>query len=132
MRGHTTIGATILAGSPSPLIRLAETIVLTHHERWDGSGYPAGLRGDEIPLAGRIAAICDVFDALLSKRPYKEGWSLEEALGEMEYLSGTHFDPGLIEVFLPIADSFAHIMDPPTRDDPTPAGEKRIAVAVGR
>jgi len=100
MKTHTTIGAVILAGSRSPLIRMAETIALTHHERWDGSGYPAGLRGQEIPLVGRIAAVCDVFDALLSKRPYKDAWSLTQALKEIRAQSGRHFDPQVVEAFL--------------------------------
>ena len=69
MKTHTTIGASILSGSASPLVQLSETIALTHHERWDGSGYPHGLSGEQIPLAGRICAICDVFDALLSDAP---------------------------------------------------------------
>ena len=103
MKTHTTAGATILAGSSSPFVQMAETIARTHHERWDGSGYPAGLAGDEIPLAGRICALCDVFDALLSKRPYKEPWRLDRALAEIESLSGTHFDPRLVVAFLEIA-----------------------------
>ena len=80
---HAEIGAAMLAGSPSPLIQLGEEIARTHHERWDGTGYPAGLRGEEIPLAGRICAVCDVFDALRSRRPYKEAWTLDEALAEI-------------------------------------------------
>jgi CHASE2 domain-containing sensor protein len=111
MRRHTSIGASILAGSSSPLIQLAETIALTHHERWDGTGYPAGLAGEQIPRPGRIAAVCDVFDALLAKRPYKESWPLEKALAEMESLSGTHFDPTLIRAFLAIAPDLAPMMD---------------------
>jgi CHASE2 domain-containing sensor protein len=107
MRRHTTIGGDILAGSRSPLVRMAETIARTHHERWDGSGYPAGLRGEAIPLAGRIAAICDVFDALLAPRPYKERWTLERTLEEMERLRGTHFDPALLDLFLPLAPLLA-------------------------
>src|SRR5439155_11106632 len=71
MQTHTTIGAQLLADSASPLLRTAEAIARTHHERWDGGGYPEGLSGEEIPLAGRIAAICDVFDALMTERPYK-------------------------------------------------------------
>ena len=71
MQSHATIGGSILAGSSSPLLQVAEQIALTHHERWDGSGYPAGLQGEAIPLAARITAICDVFDALRSKRVYK-------------------------------------------------------------
>ena len=100
MRSHTTLGAAILAASSMPLVRLAEKIVLTHHEHWDGRGYPRGLAGEEIPIAGRIAAICDVFDALLSRRPYKDGWPIEEATAEMARLAGSHFDPELVPVFL--------------------------------
>lgn len=100
MRSHTTIGATILAASRSPLVRLAEEIALTHHEKWDGSGYPRGLAGEQIPLSGRITAVCDVFDALMARRPYKESWALEDATAEMESLAGTHFDPALVPLFL--------------------------------
>jgi response regulator RpfG family c-di-GMP phosphodiesterase len=103
METHTTMGASILAGSSAPLLRLAETIALTHHERWDGTGYPAGLSGVEIPLAGRICAIVDVFDALLSSRPYKEPWPLAEALAEIRAQRGRHFDPELVDAFLAIA-----------------------------
>ncbi len=78
MKSHTTIGAQLLAGSDSPLVQMAERVALTHHERWDGSGYPAGFAGEQIPLVGRICAICDVFDALTSERPYKRAWSVEE------------------------------------------------------
>ena len=76
MRRHTTVGAEILAGSRSSIVRMAEEIALTHHEHWDGSGYPRGLRGTEIPLVGRICAVGDVFDALISARPYKHAWSI--------------------------------------------------------
>jgi CHASE2 domain-containing sensor protein len=117
MRRHTSIGASILSGSSSPLIRLAETIALTHHERWDGTGYPAGLAGEQIPRPGRIAAVCDVFDALLAKRPYKESWPLEQALAEMESLSGTDFDPTLIRAFLAIAPGLAPMLDAVSEDE---------------
>jgi CHASE2 domain-containing sensor protein len=103
MRTHTTIGGDILSGSTSKLVNLSETIALTHHEHWDGGGYPLGLRGEAIPLAGRICAICDVFDALLSARPYKDPWPYERAIAEIEHLSGAQFDPGLVAAFLPIA-----------------------------
>jgi HD-GYP domain-containing protein (c-di-GMP phosphodiesterase class II) len=103
MRTHTAIGASMLSGSPSPLVQLGEEIARTHHERWDGSGYPAGLRGEEIPLAGRIVAICDVFDALRSRRPYKAPWTLGEALTEIVAQRGRHFDPQLVDLFVPLA-----------------------------
>ena len=103
MKTHTTIGASILSGSASPLVQLSETIALTHHERWDGSGYPRGLSGEQIPLAGRICAICDVFDALLSARPYKHPWPYQQAIGEIASQAGAHFDPQLVEAFLVIA-----------------------------
>jgi putative two-component system response regulator len=79
---------------------VAEVVARTHHERWDGTGYPAGLRGEEIPLPGRIAAVCDVFDALTSKRSYKERWGAREALDEIVRQRGRHFDPRLVDLFL--------------------------------
>jgi HD-GYP domain-containing protein (c-di-GMP phosphodiesterase class II) len=103
MQRHTTIGAELLAGSRSPLVQMAETIARTHHERWDGSGYPAGLAGEAIPLAGRITALCDVFDALVSPRAYKPAWPVELALEEIRSESGRHFDPELTALFLALA-----------------------------
>jgi putative two-component system response regulator len=103
MRNHTTLGASLLADSESPIMAMAEAIARTHHEKWDGSGYPAGLRGEEIPLAGRICAVCDVFDALLADRPYKKRWTVGEAVAEIASRSSTHFDPHLVAVFLDIA-----------------------------
>jgi CHASE2 domain-containing sensor protein len=100
MREHTTLGADILAGSRSPLLQVAEVIARTHHERWDGAGYPAGLRGEEIPLPGRIAAVCDVFDALTGERPYKERWTARDALDEIVRERGRHFDPRLVDLFV--------------------------------
>ena len=88
MRKHVVEGALLLEGSPSPVLQVAETIVDTHHERWDGTGYPNGLRGEEIPLEGRIAAVCDVFDALTHQRPYKEAWTVERACEEIARLRG--------------------------------------------
>ena len=81
-------------------MQIGEVIARTHHERWDGSGYPAGLAGEDIPLAGRICAVCDVFDALVSARPYKAAWAVEDALAEIRALSGSQFDPRLVELFL--------------------------------
>ncbi len=104
MKKHTTIGAEILQGSDAEFIQLAETIALTHHEKWDGSGYPRGLKGAEIPLAGRIAAIADVFDALTSKRPYKSPHSVSKSLDVIRESSGTHFDPDVVEAFFAVKD----------------------------
>jgi response regulator RpfG family c-di-GMP phosphodiesterase len=104
MRRHAAAGAAMLAGSRAPVIRMAEEIALTHHERWDGTGYPAGLAGEAIPLAGRICAVCDVFDALRSWRPYKEPWPLQDALDELARQRGRHFDPELVDAFLAMVD----------------------------
>jgi CHASE2 domain-containing sensor protein len=103
METHTLVGAKLLAGSRSPLMRLAEEIARTHHERWDGCGYPAGLAGEDIPLAGRICAVCDVFDALTSDRPYKRAWTAADALKEIAAQSGRQFDPQLVRLFLETA-----------------------------
>ncbi|WP_434622892.1 MHYT domain-containing protein [Azospirillum sp. B2RO_4] len=109
MRQHATIGQRLLGGSGLPLLDLAAEIAGTHHEKWDGTGYPAGLRGTEIPLSGRIVAIADVFDALLSARPYKEPWPLESVVAHMREQSGRHFDPELVEVFLGRLDAMLEI-----------------------
>ncbi|ADV68755.1 diguanylate cyclase and metal dependent phosphohydrolase [Deinococcus maricopensis DSM 21211] len=98
MQLHPLIGAQILSGSQSPLLQLAEEVALSHHERWDGGGYPRGLAGDEIPLSGRIVAVADVFDALMQVRPYKRAWSVDEALAELQAQSGQHFDPAVVAV----------------------------------
>ncbi len=96
---HTLHGARILAGSVSPLLQMAEIIALTHHERWDGSGYPRGLKGEEIPLTGRIVALVDVYDALTTPRPYKEPLDNIEGLQIIQQASGTLFDPQLVSIF---------------------------------
>jgi PAS domain S-box-containing protein len=100
MERHTTVGYQILADSESELLRLAATIALTHHERWDGGGYPQGLKGEEIPLEGRITAVADVFDALLSDRCYRPALSLGDAVEVMEGGRGTHFDPEIVDALL--------------------------------
>jgi CHASE2 domain-containing sensor protein len=112
MRTHAEIGASMLSGSPSPLVQLGEEIARTHHERWDGSGYPNGLAGEAIPIAGRIVAIVDVFDALRSRRPYKLPWTLDEALTEIIAQSGRHFDPELVALFVPLARDLGDLADP--------------------
>jgi len=100
MKTHTSIGAILLASGQTPVVRAAESIALTHHERFDGNGYPNGLRGEEIPLEGRILSVVDVFDALTHERPYKNAWPVEEAVAEIEKGSGTQFDPRVVEAFL--------------------------------
>lgn len=99
MQTHVTIGASILSQSPSPLLRLGEEIALTHHERWDGTGYPSGAKGEEIPVTGRIVAIADVYDALTHDRPYKDAWPVDEAVEEIRRQSGRQFDPRVVEAF---------------------------------
>lgn len=99
MKSHTTIGFKLLSGHNSDLMEMAAMIALTHHEKWDGTGYPKGLKGEKIPLEGRIAALCDVFDALISKRPYKKAWSVEDSVSEINRNSGKHFEPALVELF---------------------------------
>ena len=96
---HTAFGAHILEGGDSKLIQMAFEIALTHHEKWDGTGYGSGLAGDEIPLAGRIVALADVVDALLTKRPYKEPWSFNEVCTFVREQSGKHFDPDCVFAF---------------------------------
>jgi putative two-component system response regulator len=99
IKTHTILGAKMLSGGNSVFLKMAETIALNHHEKWDGSGYPHGLEGEEIPLVGRICAVADVFDALTSDRPYKGAWSLEKTMAELRKLKGRHFDPRLIDAF---------------------------------
>nr|CAX84247.1 Response regulator receiver modulated metal dependent phosphohydrolase [uncultured bacterium] len=99
MRTHTLLGGQLLAEEPSLLLHTAHTIAMTHHERWDGTGYPNGLAGEAIPLMGRICCLADVFDALTSQRPYKQAWSIEDACYEIHRCAGSVFDPGLVRIF---------------------------------
>ncbi|MGA3037592.1 MAG: two-component system response regulator [Vulcanimicrobiaceae bacterium] len=99
MKQHTTAGYEILKDSASTMLQKGAEIALTHHEKWDGSGYPNGIAGDAIPISGRICAISDVFDALTSVRPYKPAWPAEQAIIHIHQSSGTHFDPDLVKVF---------------------------------
>jgi putative two-component system response regulator len=100
MKTHTTIGAKIIGEHDNRLMVMARRIALTHHERWDGTGYPMGLAGEDIPLEGRIVALADVFDALTSRRPYKEAWPEKEACAHILEQRGKHFDPELTDLFL--------------------------------
>lgn len=99
IRSHTTIGARLLSDGHSDLVRLAESIALTHHERWDGRGYPKGIAGKDIPLAARIVSVTDVYDALVHERPYKQAWKVEDALQEIDRQKGTQFDPHVADAF---------------------------------
>ena len=105
MQTHAAKGAAILAGSAFPVLKLGQQIALTHHERWDGAGYPARLRGEAIPLAGRIVAVADVFDALVHSRPYKPAWPVHEAVAEIVASSGSQFDPCVVAVFEQLHDA---------------------------
>lgn len=100
MKKHTTLGADIFKGTASPLLKVARIISLTHHERYDGTGYPQGLKGKQIPLFGRIVALVDVFDALTTKRPYKDAYAFDDALCIIEDQSGKQFDPDIVSAFL--------------------------------
>ena len=100
MKDHVKIGAEILSESDSPILKMAYEIALTHHEKFNGRGYPHGLKGEEIPLSGRIVALADVFDALTSERPYKKAWSIKAALELIRNESGEHFDPQVVDAFL--------------------------------
>ena len=99
MQSHAGVGSDIIGTHSSPLIQMAQRIAESHHEKWDGSGYPKGLVGEEIPIEARIAAIADVFDALLSVRPYKKAWPLEDAVELINQQRGIHFDPSIVDVF---------------------------------
>lgn len=100
MKKHAEYGAEIIGEHPSPLLQLAKEVAITHHEKWDGSGYPNGLSGEDIPLSARIIAIADVFDALTSERPYKKAWPEEKAITLLQSEAGSHFDPQLVPLFI--------------------------------
>jgi len=105
MKTHTTIGATVFAGSRSTLIQLAAEVAISHHERWDGSGYPYGSAGDQIPLSGRIVAVADVYDALVTAHRYKHAWSSRDAVSHMVAGKGTQFEPRIVEALVAVIDA---------------------------
>jgi putative two-component system response regulator len=111
MRQHTIFGSKILTQSNSEVLKIGKVIALTHHEKWDGSGYPNGIRGEDIPMSGRICAVADVFDALTNVRPYKRAYSNDEAAEIINDGCGTHFDPKLVEIFTDNIDEIFEIQD---------------------
>ncbi len=111
MRQHPEVGARIMGSHAPGLLHTAHTIALTHHEKWDGSGYPRGLKGEDIPIEGRIVAVADVFDALTSERPYKKAWSVDAALELLQRESGKHFDPKVVQAFLSRLPEIIEIKD---------------------
>ncbi|MBF0294788.1 MAG: response regulator [Magnetococcales bacterium] len=111
MKGHAEIGFSILSMSDTPIFVMAAQIARCHHEKWDGSGYPAGLQGTSIPESARIVAIADVFDALTMKRPYKEPWNLEDAMAEIRRCAGGHFEPRLVDRFVGILPKITAIKE---------------------
>lgn len=111
MRRHPQIGADIIGHHPAGLLRMAHLVALTHHEKWNGTGYPYQLEGEDIPIEGRIVAIADVFDALTSERPYKKAWSVDDAVQHLKDESGQHFDPHLIPVFINHLDEILQIKE---------------------
>lgn len=126
IKRHPIAGAAILAGSDFSVLRLGEEIAATHHERWDGSGYPRGLAGETVPLCGRIVALADVFDALTHPRPYKQAWPVEEAVEEIQGLRGRQFDPEVVDAFMALDPR--GLVDLPGDWD---AGGDPLAAAVG-
>jgi len=109
MKTHSIIGANLMAYSKAPVLKLAEEIALSHHEKWNGKGYPQGLAGEDIPLVGRIVGLADVFDALTSKRPYKNPFPVEKAIDIIKQERGEHFDPDVVDVFLENIDEILKI-----------------------
>jgi putative two-component system response regulator len=110
MKTHTSHGHKFLKNSQRKILKSADIIAMQHHEKWDGTGYPLGLKGNDIHIFGRIVAIADVFDALAHKRCYKEAWSIEDSVNYLKEYSGTHFDPELIEIFMEYVDEFISII----------------------
>jgi PAS domain S-box-containing protein len=118
MKTHAALGARLLDGSGSPVLQMATIIAASHHERWDGSGYPNGLAGEEIPLVGRVVAVADVFDALTHDRPYKSAWPVEQAVEEIRRGAGSQFDPLVVAAFLAIHGGPAQAAEPAGRGAP--------------
>lgn len=118
MRQHPALGAQICHGAASPLLQMSEKVAMGHHERWDGNGYPNGAKGEEIPIESRIVAVVDIFDALTSRRPYKEPWPYEKAFAHIESLAGNHLDPELVDLFLQMREDAVRVKEDLTDDAP--------------
>ncbi|MCX5679697.1 MAG: HD-GYP domain-containing protein [Candidatus Omnitrophica bacterium] len=108
---HTIIGGRIFEGSTSPIVMASAQIALTHHERYDGTGYPKGLKGEDIPLYGRIVSVADYFDAFVSERHYKKAWSFDDALADISKKTGSSFDPRIVSAFLGVKETIRQILD---------------------
>jgi putative two-component system response regulator len=133
MQQHPQIGAGIIGRHASPLLEMARVVALTHHEKWDGSGYPRGLRGEQIPLVGRIVAVADVFDALTTKRPYKEAWPVEKALELVRSERERHFDPAVADAFFGVLPEILGVREKYAEDgaEAGPRRPDRRALASG-
>jgi putative two-component system response regulator len=131
MKTHSAIGADILGDPDSNLLRLARSIALSHHEKWDGSGYPMGLKYEDIPLEGRITAVCDVFDALTSDRPYKDAWPVAKAIRFINDNSGSHFDPRLVTAFNEILPKILAIREKYADTDREDQNDPFLAFSIG-
>jgi putative two-component system response regulator len=129
MKLHTVIGQTILANSASPILQAGARIAISHHEKFDGSGYPGALKGKDIPLYGRIVAVADVFDALTSERPYKKAWDLDRATALILESRGGHFDPECVDAFFDVFDEVLEIKGRYQDADLAPAAAPEIAIA---
>jgi len=115
MKTHAAFGARLLSDSSSPVLQMAAVVAASHHERWDGTGYPGGLAGEDIPLVGRVVAVADVFDALTHDRPYKSAWPVEQAIAEIQRTAGSHFDPRVAAAFLTMHKDAAAPANSPAR-----------------
>jgi PAS domain S-box-containing protein len=130
MKTHADLGARVLSGSNSPVLQLAAVIARTHHERWDGAGYPNGLAGETIPLVGRMVAVADVFDALTHDRPYKSAWPVDDAIAEIRRGAGSQFDPSVVAAFIAMHDDTT--LPARSRSVPPTRHKHTHAVAVAR
>lgn len=129
MKSHTVIGAEIIGHHEAPLLRMARTVALSHHEKWDGTGYPCGLAGEAIPLEGRLVALADVYDALVAERPYKQAWSPDEAYAWIAAQAGSHFDPHLASLLSELRPEIGEVYATYTDDSPVfwKASGRRVA-----